>query len=119
MSESFSTDTIPAAERVDAWLKYAKPICGDCRFHFPKRLPFHGSIVRRSIAGAAFTRFSSTAVSFAKFPVIAANSEGPDCIVITQLGGTRQYCQRGTVAMLSPGDTTIVDATHPWTSDCS
>src|SRR5262249_24526262 len=61
----------------------------------------------------------STAVSFAKFPVIAANSAGADCLVIKQLGGTRQYCQSGTVAMLSPGDTTVVDARQPWTSDAA
>lgn len=119
MSDSFSTNAIPVAERLDAWLSYAKPICGDCRFHFPKRRHFNGSIVRRSIAGAAFTRFSSTAVSFAKFPVIAANSEGPDCIIITQLAGIRQYCQGGAMAILSPGDTTLVDAARPWTSDCT
>src|SRR5215467_11925421 len=112
MSESFSTDTIRAADRVDAWLNYAKPICGDCRFHFPKRLPFHGSIVRRSIAGAAFTRFSSAPVSFVKFPILTPKSEEPDCIVITQLEGIRQYSQQGAVAVLSPGDTTLVDSGH-------
>jgi hypothetical protein len=31
----------------------------------------------------------------------------------------RQYWQSGAVALLSPGDTTLVDACRPWTSDCS
>ena len=119
MTESFSTDVVPVAERLDAWLCNARRICGDCRFHFPKRVPFHGSIERRTLAGWALTLFSSTPVSFVKFPVITANSEDRDCIVITQLQGMRQYCQGGAIAMLAPGDTTLIDAGQPWTSDCA
>ncbi len=119
MSESFSTDLIPVADRLDAWLSHAKPICGDCRFHFPKRFPFHGSIERRVLAGAALTCFSSSAVSFVKFPLVTGNSEDRDCIVITQLEGTRRYCQSGSIAILATGDTTLIDAGQPWTSDCA
>jgi AraC-like DNA-binding protein len=39
--------------------------------------------------------------------------------VITQLQGTRRYCQSGTVALLAPGDTTLIDAGQPWTSECA
>jgi hypothetical protein len=91
MSESFSTDSVPVSDRLEAWLCNAKPICGDCRFHFPRRLPFRGSIERRTLAGLALTRFASTPVSFAKFPIVAGNSEDRGCIVITQLEGVRQY----------------------------
>jgi AraC family transcriptional activator of tynA and feaB len=118
MPDSFSTDLVPAADRLDAWLYHAKPICGDCRFHFPKRRSFFGSIERRFLADAAFTRFSSAPVSFAKFPSVRGDSEERDCIVITQLRGTRRYCQNGSIALLSPGDTTLIDAGQPWTSDC-
>jgi AraC family transcriptional regulator, positive regulator of tynA and feaB len=115
----FSTKQIPLADRLDAWLCYARQICGDCRFHFPKNLAFHGSIDRRSLGGAAFSRFSSTPVSFVKFPAVSADSADRDCIVITQLQGTRRYCQAGAVAVLAPGDTTLIDAGRPWTSDCA
>lgn len=119
MSGLFSTDQFPAGDRLDAWLVYAKPICGDCRFHFPRRPAFRGSIERRKLADAAFTCFSSTAVSFRKFPTVAAHSGEQDLIIITQLRGTRRYCQQGAMAVLGPGDTTVIDAGEPWTSDCA
>ena len=119
MSDSFSTDLIAPGDRLDAWLVHAKQICGDCRFHFPKRLPFFGSIQRRVLAGSALTCFSSTPVAFAKFPAIAATAPDRDYIIITQLQGTRRYCQSGGMAILSPGDTTLIDAGQPWTSECA
>jgi len=119
MSESFSTDLVPLSDRLDAWLDHARQICGDCRFHFPKRLPFYGSIERRLLGGSAFTCFSSAPVSFVKFPAVAGDADDRDCIVITQLQGTRRYCQSGTVALLAPGDTTLIDAGQPWTSECA
>src|SRR5713101_7121890 len=119
MSQSFSTDLVPISDRLEAWLWNAKPTCGDCRFHFPRRLPFHGSIERRTLAGIDLTRFASTPLSFAKFPVVAGDSEERGCIVITQLEGMRQYCQSGAMALLTAGDTTLIDSGRPWTSDCS
>src|SRR5215467_1032562 len=119
MAESFSTDVVPVAERLEAWLNHAQLICGDCRFHFPKHGSFQGSIIRRTVGGAALTRFSSSQVSFVKFPAITGSSNVRDCIVITQLEGTRRYCQSGAIATLAPGDTTLVDASFPWTSDCA
>jgi AraC family transcriptional activator of tynA and feaB len=119
MSAVFSTALVPVADRLDAWLSHAKPICGDCRFHVPKRFPFLGSIERRYVGNAALTCFTSTPVSFIKFPVVLANSEDRDYIVITQLQGTRQYCQSGAIASLSPGDSTLIDAGQPWSSDCA
>ncbi len=79
MSQSFSTDLVPISDRLEAWLWNAKPTCGDCRFHFPRRLPFHGSIERRTLAGIDLTRFASTPVSFAKFPMVAGDSEDWRC----------------------------------------
>src|SRR5712672_251502 len=51
MSQSFSTDLVPVSDRLEAWLCNAKPTCGDCRFHFPRCLPFHGSIVITQLEG--------------------------------------------------------------------
>ena len=118
MSQSFSTDVVPISERLDAWLWNARQICGDCRFQFPRRYPFHGSIHRRTVAGFELTRFSSSPVSFAKFPAAGAGNEDRGCIIVTQLEGVRHYHQDGAVALLKPGDTTLIDSGRPWTSDC-
>jgi AraC-like DNA-binding protein len=118
MSQSFSTDLVPVADRQDAWVCNARQICGDCRFEFPKRQAFHGSIQRRTLAESGLTLFSSTPLAFAKFPVVEANARDRSCIIITQLKGTRRYVQAGSVALLRPGDSTIIDSGRPWSSDC-
>lgn len=113
VSQSFSTDLVPIPDRLDAWLCNAKQVCGDCRFHFPRRFSFHGSIERRTLAGLELTRFSSTPVSFAKFPVTSATSKDGACIVITQFEGVRRFCQAGAMTVGKPGDTTLVDSARP------
>lgn len=118
MSGSFSTDLVPAPDRLEAWRCKAQQICGDCRFQFPKRNPFHGSIEARRVAGMEFTLFSSSPVSFRKFPVVSLNSENRACIVITQLAGLRRYCQDGKMAILRRSDTTLIDSGRSWSSDC-
>jgi AraC family transcriptional activator of tynA and feaB len=118
MSQSFSTERIPAPDRLEAWLWNAKQICGDCNFHFPKKSLFHGSISRRRLADLEMTLFSSSAVSFNKYPVANANPDNQACIVITQLQGLRRYCQNGKEAVLAKGDATLIDSAVPWSSDC-
>jgi AraC family transcriptional activator of tynA and feaB len=118
MSQSFSTDLVPVPDRLEAWRWNAQQICGDCRFQFPKRLSFHGSIERRKVAGLELTLFSSSPLSFNKYPVVSLQSEDRSCIVITQLAGVRRYCQDGKVAFLKGGDTTLIDSGRPWSSDC-
>jgi AraC family transcriptional activator of tynA and feaB len=118
MSQSFTTDLIPLPDRQEAWLSNAKRICGDCNFQFPKRFPFHGSIDKRQVSGLEMTLFSSSALSFNKYPSIALNSESRSWIVITQLAGLRRYCQDGKVAVLKKGDATLIDSGKPWSSDC-
>jgi AraC family transcriptional regulator, positive regulator of tynA and feaB len=118
MLSSFSTDHIPAADRQEAWLSNAKQICGDCNFQFPRKFPFHGSISRRKLADLEMTLFSSSAVSFNKYPATNSNPENRACIVITQLEGLRRYCQNGKVAILRKGDATLIDSAVPWSSDC-
>jgi AraC-like DNA-binding protein len=118
MSGSFSTDLVPLPDRLEAWRWKSQQICGDCRFQFPKRNPFHGSIEARRVAGLEFTLFSSSPVFFRKFPVVSLNSESRACIVITQFAGVRRYCQDGKVAILRRGDTTLIDSGRSWSSDC-
>jgi AraC-like DNA-binding protein len=118
MSQLFSTDLIPAPDRQEAWLWNAKQICGECKFNFPKRFPFHGSIERRKLADLEMTLFSSSPVSFNKYPLVSLSSDSRACIVITQLAGLRRYCQDGKVAVLGKGDTTLIDSGRPWFSDC-
>jgi AraC-like DNA-binding protein len=119
MSLSFSTHLIPASDRLDAWQWNARQICGDCKFQFHKHYPFHGSIERRKIAGLELTLFSSSALSFNKFPAANLQPENRACIVISQLAGVRQYCQAGKVVVLRQGDTTMIDSGLPWSSDCA
>jgi AraC family transcriptional activator of tynA and feaB len=118
ISQSFTTDLIPLPDRQEAWLSNAKQICGECKFQFPKRFPFHGSIERRRVADLEMTLFSSSAVSFNKYPSINLNSENRSWIVISQLAGLRRYCQDGKVAVLKKGDATLIDSGRPWSSDC-
>jgi AraC family transcriptional activator of tynA and feaB len=118
MLGSFSTDIVPVSDRLEAWRWNAKQICGDCRFQFPKRFAFHGSIEARRVAGLELTLFSSSEVSFQKFPVVRLNSENRACIVITQLAGVQRYDQHGKVAILKRGDTTLIDSGRSWSSDC-
>ena len=118
MLQSFSTDLVPVADRLEAWRWQAQQICGDSRFHFPKRLAFHGSIQARRIAGVELTLFSSSPLSFEKFPLVSSHSQNRSCIVITQLAGIRRYHQEGKTAVLNRGDTTLIDSGRPWSSDC-
>ncbi|MBZ5719841.1 MAG: transcriptional regulator FeaR [Acidobacteriia bacterium] len=118
MSQPFSTGQLSPSDRIDAWQWKARQICGDCRMHFPKNLLFHGSIDSRKIGGLEWTRFSSSAISFMKTPPETARSENRCCIVITQLRGVRRYSQDGAAVILQPGDSTLIDSGHPWSSDC-
>lgn len=117
MLASFSTDLVPVPDRLEAWRWNAQQICGDCRFQFPKP-SFHGSIEARRVGGLELTLFSSSEVSFRKFPAARLNSENRACIVITQLAGVQSYDQQGKVAILKRGDTTLIDSGCPWSSDC-
>jgi AraC-like DNA-binding protein len=118
VSQSFSTAQLPPSDRIDAWQWKARQICGDCRMRFPKNLLFHGSIDSRKIGGLEWTRFSSSAISFTKTPPETALSENRCCIFITQLRGIRRYSQLGAAVILQPGDSTLIDSGHPWSSDC-
>lgn len=118
MLQSFSTEQIPPPDRQEAWLWNAKQICGECDFQFPRKFPFHGSISRRKLAELEMTLFSSSAVSFNKYPVANLRPENQACIVITQLQGLRRYRQKGKEAILGKGDATLIDSAVPWSSDC-
>jgi len=117
MSQLFSTNMLPASDRIDAWQWNAQQICGDCRFQRPKT-SFYGAIEIRQVEGLRMTRFSSSPLSFWKWPSETANSDNRGCIVITQLAGNRRYVQNGCTVLLNPGDTTLIDSGRPWSSSC-
>ena len=118
MVQSFSTDLVRAPDRLAAWRWQAQQICGASRFHFPDRIAFHGSIEARKVADLELTLFSSSQLSFEKFPVQSMHSENRACVVITQIAGVRRYSQDGRTAVLKCGDTTLIDSGRPWSSDC-
>ena len=118
MSQLFSTDRLPVPDRIDAWQWNAQQICGDCRIRLPKT-SFHGSIEIRNVAGLPLTRFSSSALSFSKWPFDNANPENRSCLAITQIAGSRQYSQGDAEVLLQPGDSTLIDTSLPWSSSCS
>jgi AraC-like DNA-binding protein len=117
MSQLFTTDLLPASDRIDAWQWNAQQICGDCRIQLPKS-SFHGAIEIRQVGGLRLTRFSSSPLSFWKWPSETTNPDNRFCIVITQLAGVRRYVQNGISVLLNPGDTTLVDSGRPWSSSC-
>lgn len=117
MSQLFTTDLLPASDRIDAWQWNAQQICGDCRIQLP-RSSFHGAIEVRHVAGLPLTRFSSSPLSFWKWPSETANPENRSCIVIMQLAGNRRYMQGGRSVLLTPGDSTLIDSGRPWSSSC-
>jgi AraC family transcriptional activator of tynA and feaB len=117
MSLLFSTELLAPSERIDAWQWNAQQICGDCRIQLPKT-SFHGSIEIRHVGGLRLTRFSSSPISFWKWPSDTVNPENRCCIVITQIAGVRRYVQNGADVLLKPGDSTVIDSGRPWSSDC-
>jgi AraC family transcriptional activator of tynA and feaB len=118
MSQLFSTELLPASDRIDAWQWNAKQICGDCRVRLPQAA-FHGTIDIREIAGLRLTRFASSPLSFSKTPSDFCRPENHFCIVITQFAGVRRYEQNGNAVLLQPGDSTLIDSASPWSSSCS
>lgn len=119
MSQQFSTELIPASDRLDAWRSHASLICGNSRFKFPRQRPFRGMIDRRAMGVLQLTQFSSTPVSFAKYPSVNAKAGDRGCIIISQLQGIREYTQNGSTVLLQPGDSTLIDAGQPWSSTCA
>lgn len=118
MSQLFSTELLPPSDRIDAWQWNARQICGGCRFQLPKS-SFRGSIESRYLAGLPLTRFSSSPLSFWKWPSDTVTAESQSCIVITQVAGVRRYLQNGNSVLLKPGDSTVIDSGYPWSSSCS
>lgn len=117
MSQLFTTDLLPASDRIAAWQWNAQKICGDCRIQLPKS-SFHGAIEIRHVGGLRLTRFSSSPLSFWKWPTETVSPDNRFCIVITQLAGARRYVQDGNSVLLNAGDTTLIDSGRPWSSSC-
>ena len=118
MSRLFSTEMLPPSDRIDAWQWNAGQICGGCRFQLPKS-SFRGSIESRYLAELRLTRFSSSPLSFWKWPSDTVTPENRCCIVITQVAGIRRYLQSGSSVLLKPGDSTVIDSGQPWSSSCN
>ena len=117
MSQLFSTELLPVSDRIDAWQWNAQQICGDCRIQLP-RASFHGSIEIRQVGALRLTKFSSSPLSFWKWPADTVSAENRSCIVITQIAGARRYLQNGAEVLLKAGDSTVIDTGTPWSSSC-
>ena len=117
MSQLFSTELLPVSDRIDAWQWNAQKICGDCRIQLP-RARFHGSIEVREVGELRLTKFSSSPLSFWKWPLDSVSSDHRSCVVITQIAGARRYRQNSAEVLLKAGDSTVIDAGHPWSSSC-
>ena len=118
MSVMFSTKLVPVSDRLDAWAWHARQFCGDCRFHFPNPRAFHGFIETKKLGNLELSLFSSSSLSFTKFPIRSSHSENHFCTVITQLEGSRSYSQNGRAITLNSGDSTLIDSALPWSSEC-
>jgi AraC family transcriptional activator of tynA and feaB len=118
MSQVFSTEQVATSDRIDAWQWYARRFCGDCHFRFPNLRTFHGSIDSKKVGGLDLSLFSSTSLGFTKLPGGSRLPENRFYTVITQLEGIRSYSQNHTAVFLNPGDTTVIDAAVPWSSEC-
>jgi AraC family transcriptional regulator, positive regulator of tynA and feaB len=118
MSQLFCTELLPASDRIDAWQWNAKQICGDCQIRVPNTT-FHGSIDIREVGGLRLTRFSSSPLSFSKWPTDSSRPDDGFCIVITQFAGVRRYVQGGSSVLLHSGDSTLIDSASPWSSSCT
>ena len=113
MSVVFSTEPLPIDNRIAAWQWKAKELCGECRFEFPKRASFHGSIDIRLVGGLELMRFASSPLSFTE----SLSESAPSIVwVITELEGVRSYSQGGVKVILEPGDSILIDSRHPWSS---
>lgn len=119
MSDLFSTELIPAPDRLAAWRSYASLVCGNSQFEFPRQSAFRGAIDRRSVGPLQLSHFSSTPVSFAKYPTVNSKSDDPGCVIISQLRGEQEYRQKGNKVTLRPSDSTLIDAGQPWFSTCA
>jgi|SRR5579862_399347 len=117
MSQLFSTELLPVSDRIDAWQWNAQQICGDCRIQLP-RSRFQGSIEVREVGELRLTKFSSSPLSFWKWPLDSVSPDNRSCIVITQIAGVRSYLQNGAEVLLKAGDSTLIDAGSPWSSSC-
>lgn len=115
MSETLSTDTLPADQRLPFWTDLICQTYVQLECEVPNRLDFSGSIVSHRLPGLDLSVVSSRAQRVMRTPRAIGCTSDDFIIVSLQTRGSAVISQDGRDAAMGPGDFAIYDSTRPYT----